>query len=193
MAFVVVPRASGVRGAVEAAIRQRYWADHAAHLRTFPDVLVAELDASGVVECAAGIRFGHQALFSEHYLDVPVELALRREVGHRVDRARVVEVCHLVAVRAGRALPFVARLIELVRAAEAEWAIFTATRSLRHLLSRSGVDMIELAGADKHRVPNPGDWGSYFERDPRVMAVSRPAVAGPKRLRAAAVGLFAHA
>ena len=194
MSFVVVPRASGVRGAVEAAIRQRFWADHAAYLRSFPDLLVAEVSWSGIVECAAGLRFGRQTLFAEHYLDLPVELALRRETGRVVDRARVVEVCHLVAVRAGRALPFVSRLIEHVQAAEAEWAIFTATRALRHLLRRRGVDMIELARAESDRVPNPGDWGSYFERDPRVMAVSRLAVAEPNRpRRPAAASVFAHA
>ncbi len=194
MSFLVVPRASALREAVEVAIRRRYWADHAAYLRSFPDVLVAEVDSSGIVECAAGLRFGRQALFAEHYLDLPVELALRREVGRGVDRARIVEVCHLVAVRAGRALPFVWRLIEHARAAEAEWAIFTATRVLRHLLRRSGVDMIELARAGSDRVPNPGDWGSYFDRDPRVMAVSRLAIAQPTRPRpAAAAGVFAHA
>jgi hypothetical protein len=194
MSFVVVPRASNLREAVEDAIRRRYWADHAADLRSFPDVLVAEVSSSGIVECAAGLRFGPRALFSEHYLDLPIEVALGREVGHGVDRTGIVEVCHLVAARAGRALPFVARLIEFVRGAEAEWAIFTATRALRHLLRRSGVDMIELARAESDRVPNPDDWGSYFERDPRVMAVSRLAVAGPPRLRpAAAAGVCAHA
>jgi Thermostable hemolysin len=194
MSFVVVARSSGLRKAVESAVRRRYWTDHAAYLRSFPDVLVAEVNSSGIVECAAGIRFGHQALFSEHYLDLPVELALRREIGHGVDRARVVEVCHLVAARAGQALPFVWGLVEFVRAAEAEWAIFTATRFLRHLLRRSGVDMIELARAERDRVPDTGDWGSYFARDPRVMAVSRLAVAGPKRLRpAAAAGVIADA
>jgi hypothetical protein len=194
MSFVVVPRASILREGVERAIRRRYWADHAAYLRSFPDVLVAEVNSSGIVDCAAGLRFGPRMLFSEHYLDLPIELALRREVGHRVDRARVVEVCHLVAARAGRALPFVARLNELVRAAEAEWAIFTATRALRRLLRRSGVGMIELGRAESERVPNPDDWGSYFERDPRVMAVNRLAVAGPPPLRpAAAAGACAHA
>jgi len=194
MSFVLVPRASGVREAVEVAIRQRYWADHAAYLRSFPDMLVAEVNSSGTVECAAGLRFGHQALFSEQYLDLPIELALRRETGRRVERAEVVEICHLVAAQAGRALPFVWQLIEHVRAAEAEWAIFTATRALRHLLRRSGVDMIELARAESSRVSDPGDWGTYFERDPRVMAVSRLAVAGRTRVRAAAAaGVLAHA
>ncbi len=193
MAFVVVPPASQLRGAVEHAIRGRYWSDYQAQLCAFPDLLVAEADPSRAIVCAAGIRFGRQPLFAEHYLDLPVELALRREVGQAVDRARVVEVCHLVAARAGRALPFVRRLIAFVRAADAEWAIFTATIPLRHLLRRSGIEMIELADADPERLSNAADWGSYFAHGPKVMAVSRAAVVAPRRPRVVPAGLLVHA
>ncbi|HEY4918666.1 MAG TPA: thermostable hemolysin [Xanthobacteraceae bacterium] len=176
MAFAVVSRSSELRGAVEAAIRTRYWRDYQAALRTWPATLVADVSASGRVECAAGIRFGGQMLFAEHYLDRPVELALRRETGEAVERERIVEVCHLVAPRAGCALSFVRRLIDFICAADADWAIFTATRPLRRLLARNRMDMVELACADGGRVPDPDYWGSYFDHDPRVMAVCRHAV-----------------
>lgn len=182
MEFVAVPPSSELRGAVEDVIRRRYWSDYQAVLRAFPEVLVAEVSSSGGIDCAAGVRFGHQPFFSEHYLDLPVELTLRREIGQGIDRKRVVEVCHLAAARAGHALPFVQRLIEFVCMANAEWAIFTATAPLRDLLRRGGVEMIELARAEIGRVLNPGDWGSYFEHDPRVMAVSRLVVTGSKHL-----------
>lgn len=191
MAFAVVSRSSELRGAVEAAIRARYWRDYRASLRTWPAILVADVGAAGRLECAAGIRFGRQMLFAEHYLDRPVELALRRETADAVERERIVEVCHLVAPQAGSGLSFVRRLIDFICAADADWAIFTATRPLRRLLARSRIAMIELACAERGRVPDPGDWGSYFDHDPRVMAVGRPAVgeagrpyAGPRVERA---------
>jgi hypothetical protein len=137
---------------------------------------VADLSVTGRVECAAGIRFARQMLFAEHYLERPVETALRREAGEAIERERIVEVCHLVAPRAGSALSFVRRLIDFVCAADADWAIFTATRPLRRLLARNRIAMIELACAERCRVPAAGDWGSYFDHDPRVMAVSRHAV-----------------
>jgi Thermostable hemolysin len=176
MAFAVVSRSSELRGAVEAAIRTRYRRDYQAVLRTWPATLVADIGATGRVECAAGVRFGPQMLFAEHYLDHPIDLALRRETGEAVERERIVEVCHLVAPRAGCALSFVRRLIDFICAADADWAIFTATRPLRRLLARSRMDMVELARAERGRVSEPGDWGSYFDHDPRVMAVSRHAV-----------------
>ena len=176
MAFAVVSRASELRGAVETAIRARYWEDYRALLRAWPATLVADLTATGRVECAAGIRFASQTLFAEHYLEHPVELALRHATGAAIERERIVEVCHLVAPRAGSALAFVRRLIDFICAADADWAIFTATRPLRRLLERNRIAMIELAHADGRRVPDAGDWGSYFDHDPRVMAVSRHAV-----------------
>jgi len=176
MAFAVVSRSSELRGAVEAAIRTRYWNDYRALLRTWPATLVADVSATGRVECAAGIRFGRQTLFAEHYIDRPVELALRRETGEPVERERIVEVCHLAAPRAGCALSFVRRLIDFICAADADWAIFTATQPLRRLLARNRMAMVELACADRGRVPDPGDWGSYFDHDPRVMAVNRHGV-----------------
>jgi hypothetical protein len=195
MAFVVVTRANDRRAAVEETIRHRYLRDYGAQLRTFPDLVVAEVQPSGDIDCAAGLRSGDQPLFAENYLDLSIELALRRESGRSVNRTRVVEVCHLVAPRAGHALSFVRRVIEFVRQAEVEWAIFTATSSLRHLLRRNGVNMIELACAEQGRVPNPEDWGSYFRHDPRVMAVSHVAVAEARRpVPVAAVsGHFVHA
>jgi hypothetical protein len=176
MAFAVVSRTSELRGAVEAAIRARYWTDYSALLHAWPATLVAQLGPAGRVECAAGIRFARQILFAEHYLDGPVERALRHRTGNAVERERIVEVCHLVAPQAGSALSFVRRLIDFICAADADWAIFTATRPLRRLLARNHVAMVELACADRGRVPDPGDWGSYFDHDPRVMAVSRHAV-----------------
>jgi hypothetical protein len=183
MTFAVVSRACVLRTAVEQVIGARYREDFGASLRSYPDLLVADVNASGDIDCAAGLRFGHEPLFAENYLGQPVELALRCHTGERVDRAHVVEVCHLVAPRAGRALPFVQHLIEFISDAEGDWAIFTATRSLRHLLQRGGIRMVELGCADRNSVPNPTDWGSYFARDPRVMAVSRRAAAGVRRPR----------
>ena len=96
-----------------------------------------------------GIHFGCQGLFSECYLDLPVERILSCRCGRAVRRNRVVEVCNLAATKPGQSLPFVRRVIEFVEMADAEWAIFTATRALRTLLQRGGINMIELARAER--------------------------------------------
>jgi hypothetical protein len=184
MAFVIVLEKDLMRSNVEDAIRAVYRDRYGARLACFPEVLVAEITPWGTIECAAGLRFGYQRLFLEYYLGIPVELALERRFGRRIDRHRAVEVCHLVASAPKSSLPFVHRIIEYVESEDAEWAIFTATKPLRALLRKERLNMVDLAPAEQMRVPNPADWGTYFKHDPRVMAVNRFAVFESARLRA---------
>jgi len=195
MAFTVVMRSDDSRIVVEGEIRKLYWDRYAARLSSFPDTLVTELGRSGNVECAAGIHFGSQGLFSECYLDLPVERILSRRFGRVVRRNRVVEVTNLAATTPGKSFPFVRRVVEFAEMAGAEWAIFTATRALRGLLQRGGINMIELARAERSRVRNPNDWGNYYDHDPRVMAVSHGMALANMRLSSAPgqLGLVANA
>jgi hypothetical protein len=180
--FVVVPRSDRLRSVVEFEIQRLYRKRYGAVLESFAPTMVAELTQAGDVECAAGIRFGHEALFLECYLDRPIEQVLEHRLCFEVERGRIVEVCHLAGAGPGRSLTFVRKLIALLRAVEAEWAIFTATRPLRHLLERSGLSLVELGVATIHRAPRPETWGSYFEHDPRIMAVDHRTASEPKRL-----------
>ena len=179
--FVVVPRSDRLRSAVEDAIRTLYWKRYEALLSSFAQTIVAELSQSGGVECAAGVRFGNEAFFSECYLDLPMEQLLQEHLGRTVRRDKIVEVSHLAAPSCGRSLPFVQNLIELLRTRNAEWAIFTATKPLRSLLRRNRLAMIELGCAERSRVPHPESWGNYFKHDPRIMAVSHRTAFEPKR------------
>ena len=183
--FVVVPRSDRLRSAVEDAIRTRYWKRYDAVLCSFAQTIVAELGQTGSVDCAAGIRFGNETFFSECYLDLPIEQVLEEHLAHAVRRDRIVEISHLGGTSPGRSLPFVQKLIELLRAVDTEWAIFTATKPLRSLLRRNGLAMIELGCADRSRVSNPDSWGDYFKHDPRIMAVGHRTALGPKRLHPA--------
>ena len=141
-------------------------------------MIVAELTQVGV-ECAAGLRFGHEPLFLECYLDHPIEQVLEDHLCSGVERSRIVEVCHLAGAGSGRSLTFVRKLIAMLEATEVKSAIFTATRPLRHLLRSSGLSLVELGVATIHRVPRPETWGSYFEHDPRIMAVVARTTTGP--------------
>jgi len=169
--FVVVSRSDRLRAGVEAAIRSVYAERYGALLTSFARTIVAEVNAAGGVECAAGIRFGREALFSECYLDQPIERILQSRCHRDFQRARIVEVSHLVGTNAGRSIAFVRDLIELLNSQDVESAIFTATRPLRGLLRRNGIQMLELGRAERSRVGDPEIWGSYFDHDPRIVAV----------------------
>jgi Thermostable hemolysin len=173
--FSVVAPSDDLRARVEDEIRTTYWERFQARLALLPRTLIASVSASGSVECAAGVRFSDQDFFSECYLDLPVEIALQYRFGRAVQRRRIIEVCNLAGRKPGRSRSFIANFIEFAESAEFDWVIFTATKSLRALLERSGLKMTQLARADRFRVSNPSDWGSYYEHDPRVMAVHRDA------------------
>ncbi len=167
-----------MRRPVEDAIRATYWKHFEARVAALPATLVASVSSTGVVESAAGFRFSDQGFFSECYLDVPVESALRQRTGRAVDRARIVEVCNLITKQATNLPAFVAGIIEFIELADSDWAVFTATRPLRTILERRGLHMTELVRADRSRVACPSEWGRYYEYDPRVMIVHRGAGLG---------------
>jgi Thermostable hemolysin len=162
-------------------------------LALLPNTLIATVSASGAVECAAGVRFSDHDFFSECYLDLPVEIALQHRFGLPVQRRRIIEVCNMAGRKPGRSQSFIASFIEFAESDEFDWVIFTATKSLRALLERGGLRMTQLARAERFRVANPSDWGSYYEHDPRVMAVHRDASPGYRRLRPGRAGVGACA
>ena len=180
--FVRISRRDRRRAAVENLIRRIYWTRYRA-IPSFASTIVAELDHTGQVECAAGIRFGEESFFSECYLDRPIEEVLQTRLGQRVRREQMIEVCHLAGANPGGSAPFIETLIDLLRQTDSEWAIFTAIKPLRNLLQRNRLAMVELALADKRRVPDSHNWGSYFEHDPRIMAVSHNTAFSPPHFR----------
>lgn len=176
--FSVVTPSDHLRARVEDEIRTTYWERFQARLARLPRTLIASVSTSGIIECAAGVRFSEHDFFSECYLDLPVEIALQHRFGLPVQRRRIIEVCNLAGRKPGRSQSFIASFIEFAESDEFDWVIFTATKSLRALLERSGLRMTQLGRAERFRVANPSDWGSYYEHDPRVMAVHRDASPG---------------
>ncbi len=191
--FSVVTPSDHLRARVEDEIRTTYWERFQARLARLPRTLVASVSTSGIIECAAGVRFSEHDFFSECYLDLPVEIALQHRFGLPVQRRRIIEVCNLAGRKPGRSQSFIASFIEFAESDEFDWVIFTATKSLRALLERSGLRMTQLGRAERFRVANPSDWGSYYEHDPRVMAVHRDASPGYRRHRPGRAGVAACA
>ena len=189
----MVTPSDDLRARVEDEIRTTYWERFQARLNRLPRTLVASVSTSGIIECAAGVRFSEHDFFSECYLDLPVEIALQHRFGLPVQRNRIIEVCNLAGRKPGRSQSFIASFIEFAESDEFDWVIFTATKSLRALLERSGLRMTQLGRAERFRVANPSDWGSYYEHDPRVMAVHRDASPGYRRHRPARAGVAACA
>jgi len=169
--FELVATGHPARATAEAFVRAIYAERYGAVVHVFPETLAVLTDANGDPACVAGVRFGLVECFSEQYLDLPIELALREATGRAADRRQILEVTTLASDRRASPLQLVDAVVSAGRALGMGWGVFTATRPLRAALRRAGIELIELAPARQDRIASAGDWGSYYETDPWVCAV----------------------
>lgn len=178
MHFIVADQGHRARDVLENTVQAVFSAEFGARLHRFPARLVALLDRAGQPLAVAGLRFPGDSLFSEAYLDLPVEAALAAALRRPVDRSGIVEISSLAAVRAGAAMPLVQGVVRLCLAAGMTHGLFTATDRLRALLRRAGLACIDLGPAEAGRLADAADWGSYYLHDPRVVAVAAESLSG---------------
>ncbi|MBI5041569.1 MAG: thermostable hemolysin [Gammaproteobacteria bacterium] len=150
---------------VRSVFKQCYDAD----IRAFyPTLLAFTLQAEllGV----AGFRDGHgQALFSEQYLDQPLEQLIGAHWAEPVERGRIVEVGNLALANPGQARWVIAAVTMFLHAAGYRWVLFTAVKPLINAFGRLGLNPIALASADPTRLADDGQhWGSYYATNPLV-------------------------
>jgi hypothetical protein len=150
---------------VHGVFAQCYGAD----IRSFYPTLLAfgmHAELLGV----AGFRDGHgQALFSEQYLDQPVEQLIDAHWGEPAERRQIVEVGNLALANPGQARWVIAAVTMFLHAAGYRWVLFTAVKPLINAFRRLGLNPIELAPADVTRLADDGQqWGSYYATNPLV-------------------------
>src|SRR5688572_9828604 len=129
-------------------------------------------DACGELAAVTGFRCAaHEPLFLERYLSLPVEQAISSQMGARAQRAEIVEVGNFAALDSRRARMLMSFLPAYFLERSARWIVFTATASIRAILSAMGGRCMEVGTADDARVAGGADeWGRYYSKDPRVMA-----------------------
>jgi hypothetical protein len=172
--YRIVPcgREDARREEAEAFIRKRFLRSHGAHIATFMPTLMLLTDAGGDLAAVAGFRCAaHEPLFLERYLPVPIEQAITLQSGARARRAEIIEVGNFAALDARRAKILMSFMPAWFLERAARWIVFTATASIRGILSAMGGRCMEVGTADGARVAGGMDeWGRYYSRDPRVMA-----------------------
>lgn len=160
-----IDRNHPLRRTVEDGIISAYARSFGASISAFPDRLLCILDEAGIPSCAAGLRHAEDGFFSDFYMDRPLIKLL--------NPGPIVEVGPLAALQPGTSWMLVSQIISLCLKAGAEWAVFTATKELRQLLTHRALPFIGLSPANRERVPEPGIWGDYYQHDPWVCAVAR--------------------
>src|SRR5208337_2129689 len=154
-------------------IRATYLLNYDARIVNLPKTLLALVDKDGKVHAAAGLRDASEPFFSEHYLDLPIEVLLSEVSQRRVSRSSVVEVSCLASRTPSISAHFMRALVLYGEDLGYDWAFFTATSRLQKVLRRMRLPLLNLGAASVDRVPSPEIWGSYYETDPRVLAFGR--------------------
>ncbi len=167
-------------------VRQKYRRSFGAEVKPNPDCFVVctadhgvGAGASEVVACA-GITFSSDArLFSEQYLDEPIERIISRSERRPASRDAIVEVGPLASVehRAGteliRAVPILSWCLGK------RYILCTITENLMLIFDAVGLNFQPIRGAEAARL---GDgererWGSYYEQRPQTGYIRLDAIA----------------
>lgn len=160
------------RAEAEAFVRRRFLRSHGAHISTFMPTLLLLTDGDDEIAAVAGFRSAaREPLFLERYLPVPIEQAITSQCGAHVQRTEIVEVGNFAALDSRRAKILMSFMPPWFLERSARWIAFTATTSIRRILSAMGGRCMEIGVADGARVAGGADeWGRYYSNDPRVMA-----------------------
>ena len=82
--------------------------------------------------------------------------------------AKVYEIVNLVSSGPIASIRLVKELNKFFLDRSGDFVLFSASQNLRTFLTLMGLDMISIQKAEKHRIPNPEQWGSYYETNPVV-------------------------
>lgn len=167
LTLAVMDPAHDQRGIAEAFVSALFRKAYGATLNSYYPLLLGLSRAGGEYVAVAGIRpAGATGLFSEHYLDLPVEQLLA------APRAGIAEIGNLAPASAGQARWLICTVSAFLMGAGFTHVVFTLVPKLRNAFSRMGLPLTRLADARGDRLPaeQRAEWGSYYDCGPAVYA-----------------------
>ncbi|OGT16871.1 MAG: hypothetical protein A2342_07175 [Gallionellales bacterium RIFOXYB12_FULL_54_9] len=164
------------RTEVERFIAEVFYQSCNARVRVFLPVLMSLRDLDGQLIAACGIRnAGIEHLYLENYMDQPVEQLLSEKTGSIVLRSDIVEIGNYSVAELGLSRTLTSAIFHQLHATSKQWAVFTAIQLVQNALIRQDIFPKVLCDADIHHLPpeDRAEWGSYYEQNPKVMAIRR--------------------
>ena len=160
------------RWRVEAFIARRFQQMHGAIITQFLPCLISLEDQAGNILAAVGIRSAHTGpLFLEQYLVRPIEQELKTFTGVHCGRRDVIELGNLAGNVRGIGRCFIAVLSDALMIWGIHWLVCTGTLEVSNIFRRLNITPLPLAAARREQLRDGhAQWGSYYERQPVVMA-----------------------
>lgn len=153
----------------ERFVQQMFRRSYGADITSFYPTLLSFSVRDALVGVAGFRAAGGGSLFSEQYLDQPLERLISHFWNLSVDRNQIVEVGNLALASPGQARWVIAAVTVFLHSRGYRWVMFTAVTPLINAFRRLGLKPVVLAPADPARLAEDGQrWGSYYAAKPSV-------------------------
>ncbi|MBU1191836.1 MAG: thermostable hemolysin [Gammaproteobacteria bacterium] len=153
----------------ERFVQQVFQRSYGADITSFYPTLLSFSVRDALVGVAGFRAAGGNRLFSEQYLDQPLEQLISNFWNVPVDRNQIVEVGNLAMTSPGQARWVIAAVTVFLYSRGYRWVMFTAVNPLINAFRRLGLKPVVLASADPARLAEDGQrWGSYYAAKPSV-------------------------
>lgn len=174
--FRVINKHDNEYASLQGMVANRYREAYQANVRPEPDMFALlrdEYRALAICGACYGVTSAyHKPLFSEYYLDDPVEALIQERFGVLVERKNIAEIGSLVSCDAPGAGKKIIKMIPwFISSLSFDYVLMTATTQLQKLLHSAGIVFHPVSRADISRLPseiNADQWGSYYDTKPLV-------------------------
>ncbi|ABC33247.1 uncharacterized protein involved in outer membrane biogenesis [Hahella chejuensis KCTC 2396] len=163
------------RAVAESFIRTRFNKEYGAHIRYFMENFVLCYERDRLISVLGYQSAQSRPLFLEQYLNAPIEQVLARIQGAPCSRSGIIEVGNLASTTQGALRRLILVLARYFSERNYQWLTLTVIPELLNSFRRFDLPMIELAKAMPEALGrDAASWGSYYDKSPRVMAISIP-------------------
>ncbi|MFT5676026.1 MAG: hypothetical protein ACI808_001962 [Paraglaciecola sp.] len=166
--FILANENCAKRGELQCFIQSGFAREYNANVSEFMPQLMA-VESLGI-KAVLGLRSAREPLFIEQYLDDPIENCFAENAP--VSRTEILEIGNLVSHnRLHTTRLFMLTAISAIESGF-RFLVFSATGNVAKLLNAYGLPLTLLQIADGNKLGDKqGNWGSYYQTDPQVMAL----------------------
>lgn len=94
-------------------------------------------------------------------------------IDNKSDPNKIIEIGNLGTIHLGLGAILIQHLIHyFAENTNIEWAFFTGTQKVINLLKRNQIDFSIIGEADKNKIENFNNWGSYYEQQTFLIKVN---------------------
>ncbi|MEO9382931.1 thermostable hemolysin [Chromobacterium phragmitis] len=150
------------------AVQEKYQNAYEAQVEPNPENFVVAMDDNQNTLACASITFAeHISLFSEQYLEKPIELLVREMWQREYYRSDIAEIGNLISNDKNASLSIIKLVPLLAWCMGAKALLCTVTPKVASLLKACDIEFEPICAADPAKVAGGARaWGSYYDSHP---------------------------